>query len=62
MTALALAFLTPLAGAVLIVLARQYPVRRDTITLASSTLLFAAVATMAPAVFDGARGAVVRIP
>jgi len=55
MTALPFAILIPLAGAVLIVFARQHPAIRDTVTLATATLLFAAVATLAPAVFNGAR-------
>jgi multicomponent Na+:H+ antiporter subunit D len=59
MSLLQLALLIPLAGALLIVLARRRPALRDSITLATAVLLFAAVASLAPAVFNGARPAVV---
>ena len=54
MNLLQVALLIPVAGAVLIVLARQHPALRDTLVLATATLLFAAVAALAPAVFNGA--------
>ena len=59
MSLLQLALLIPLAGALLIVLARRRPALRDSITLATAVLLFAAVASLAPSVFNGARPAVV---
>ena len=49
------AMLIPLAGVVLIVLTRRHPAVRDTVTLVTATLLFAVVASLSPAVFDGAR-------
>jgi multicomponent Na+:H+ antiporter subunit D len=55
--ALPLAFWTPLAGALLIALNGRRPALRESLTLFTATLLFASVACLAPAVFDGARPA-----
>ena len=55
MNTLPIAILIPLAGAALIVLTRRHPAIRDSVTLITAALLFAAVAMLAPAVFDGAR-------
>jgi len=57
MSLLAFAFLTPLAGAVLIMFAWRHPLLRDSLTLATAVLLFAAVAALAPGVFHGMRPA-----
>jgi multicomponent Na+:H+ antiporter subunit D len=55
--ALQLAFYTPLAGAVLIALNGRRPAVREALTLITAILLFVSVACLAPAVFDGARPA-----
>jgi hypothetical protein len=55
MISLPLAFWTPLAGALLIMFTRWHPAIRDALSMATAMLLFAAVASLAPAVFDGAR-------
>ena len=57
MTLLAAAPFIPLAGAVVIVLAARRPNLREAATLATAVALFAAVASFAPAVFDGERPA-----
>ena len=57
MTLLAAAPFIPLAGAVVIVLAARRPNLREAATLATAMALFAAVASFAPAVFDGERPA-----
>ncbi len=54
-TALQLAFWTPLAGALLIVVNGRRPALREALTIITATLLFASVASLAPAVFEGAR-------
>ena len=57
MTLLAAAPFIPLAGAAAIVLAARRPNLREAATLATAVALFAAVASFAPAVFDGERPA-----
>ena len=57
MTLLAAAPFIPLAGAVVIVLTARRPNLREAATLATAVALFAAVASFAPAVFDGERPA-----
>ena len=49
--------LIPLAGAVLIALAGRRPNLREAVTLTTALALFAAVASLAPAVLEGARPA-----
>ncbi|MCK6370228.1 MAG: monovalent cation/H+ antiporter subunit D family protein [Gammaproteobacteria bacterium] len=53
-----LALLVPSAGALLIALASRLPNLRETITLATSGLLVAVVASLVPQVLDGGRPAV----
>lgn len=53
--AIAAAVSIPLAGAGLILLAGRFPNLRESITLITATALFAAVASLAPPVFGGAR-------
>jgi multicomponent Na+:H+ antiporter subunit D len=53
--ALQLAFWTPLAGALLIVVAGRYASVRDAISLATAVTLFGLLLALAPAVFGGAR-------
>jgi len=55
MTALLFAILVPLVGAVLIVLTGRHPNVRETVSILTAILLFASIASLAPAVFDGAR-------
>ena len=60
-TAVQLAFWTPLAGALLIALNGRHRRVRDTLTLLTASLLFASVASLAPAVFDGARPGLILV-
>jgi multicomponent Na+:H+ antiporter subunit D len=59
--ALQLAFCTPLAGAVLIVAAGRHAAVRDGVALATAVTLFAALLALAPAVFGGARPALLLL-
>ena len=54
-TAVQLAFWTPLAGALLIALNGHRSIMRDALTLLTAILLFTSVASLTPAVFAGAR-------
>jgi len=54
MIALQLAFWAPLTGALLIAFNGRHPAVRETLTLSTAILLFASLASLAPAVFDGA--------
>ncbi len=56
--ALIAALLVPTAGAVLIALVGRWPNLRETVTLVTALLLFAAVLQIAPSVMDGGRPAV----
>jgi len=53
--ALQLAFWTPLTGALLIAFNGRHPAVREALTIITAILLFASLAALAPAVFDGAR-------
>ena len=54
-TAIPLALLAPLIGAILIVLAGRWPNLREAVTLVTALGLFALVASLYPAVAAGAR-------
>ena len=59
MNALHLSLWLPLAGTLLIVLAGRHPNTRETVSILTAILLFAAVAALAPAVYDGAQPSLV---
>ena len=60
--ALALAVGVPLIGAVLIWASRSRPNLREAVSLATSVILFALVASLLPGVLDGDRPAIVLWP
>ncbi len=59
MTALHLSFWIPLAGTLLIVLTGRQPNIREAVSLLTAMLLFAVIAALVPAVYDGAHPALV---